>query len=241
MNILDLLTIIKALAEFGILIICGAVVVWQNVNDKIRQKERDEEYSTLTQNIIKQLKEQNNFMLQQIIQKVDAGHIITSEEDSDISKVEKELEIYLSEILKEINANRVSLFRYHNGGKDYNGRSFLRMSMTNEVVKGGTALIQPQSQNLFRSMFFGLIHSLEDNGYDYIDDIETIKDNDTGFYYYLKDLGIYAKYSVALYNNHGNIVGFLTVDFASVSDINIEKIIHCLQENKVKIETLLNL
>ena len=238
---MDLVTIIRTISEVGILVVCGAVVVWQNISDKTRQRERDEEYSSFTQNIIAQLKEQNNLMLQQIIQKVDAGHTITSEEDSDTLKVEKELEEYLADILKKINANRVALFRYHNGGKDYNGRSFLRMSMTNEVVSGGTALIQPQSQNLFRSMFFNLMHSLEDNGYDYITNIEDIKECDAGFYRYLKDFGINAKYSVALYNNNNSIVGFITVDFANISNLDTKEIANCLQENKIKIETLLNL
>lgn len=238
---MDLVTIIRTISEVGILVVCGAIVVWQNISDKTRQRERDEEYSSFTQNIIAQLKEQNNLMLQQIIQKVDAGHTITSEEDSDTLKVEKELEEYLADILKKINANRVALFRYHNGGKDYNGRSFLRMSMTNEVVSGGTALIQPQSQNLFRSMFFNLMHSLEDNGYDYITNIEDIKECDAGFYRYLKDFGINAKYSVALYNNNNSIVGFITVDFANISNLDTKEIASCLQENKIKIETLLNL
>lgn len=238
---MELVTIIKAISEVGVLLLCAAVVIWQVVNDKIRQNKKNDDYSSITQDIIEKLGEQNDLMLQQIIQKVDAGHIITSEEDKDISKVERELETYLSQILKDTNANRVSLFRYHNGGKDYNGKSFLRMSMTNEVVKGGTALIQHQSQNLFRSMFFGLIHSLEDNGYDYIEDIENIKDRDTGFYSYLKDFGINSKYSVALYNSHKNIIGFVSVDFANKVDVNQELIVNCLQDKKIKIETLLNL
>ena len=151
---MELIAVIKALLEVGVLALCSAVVIWQVINDKKRQLERDSNYSSFTQEIINQLRDQNDLMLQQIIKKVDMGHTITKEEDNDTARVEKELELYLSQILKETNANRVSLFRYHNGGKDYNGRSFLRMSMTNEVVKCGTGLIQPQCQNLFRSMFF---------------------------------------------------------------------------------------
>lgn len=238
---MELVAVIKAVCEVGVLLLCSAVVIWQVINDRERQSKRNSEYDSITQNIIEKLGEQNDLMLQQIIQKVDSGHIITSEEDKDISKVEKELEIYLSQILKETNANRVSLFRYHNGGKDYNGRSFLRMSMTNEVVKGGTALMQNQSQNLFRSMFFCLIHSLEDNGYDYIEDIETIKEQDTGFYSYLKDFDINAKYSIALYNSCKNIIGFLSIDFSNKSDVDIDIVKECLQDKKIKVETLLNL
>ncbi len=238
---MEIVTIIKAISEVGVLVLCAAVVIWQVINDRNRQNKREEEDGSITQDIIDQLKEQNDLMLKEIIQKVDMGHTITQEEDKDISKVEKELELYLSQILKETNANRVSLFRYHNGGKDYSGRSFLRMSMTNEVVKGGTALIQHQSQNLFRSMFFGLIHSLEDNGYDYIDDIENIKERDTGFYSYLKDFDIMSKYSIALYSSYKNIIGFITIDFANKDDANVNVISDCLQDKKIKVETLLNL
>ena len=238
---MEFMTIIKAVAEFGFLIICGGIVIWEVLNDKKRQAQVEKNYDDFMGTIIDKLNEQNSAMLQQILNRVENGHVITSEEDKDISKVEKELEFYLDEILKETNANRVSIFRYHNGGKDYNGRSFLRMSMTNEVVKGGTALIQPQSQNLFRSMFFGLIHSLEDNDYDIIKDIEDIEEQDSGFYGYLKDFGIEAKYTMALHNNEHSIVGFMTLDFAKKEDLNQEHLLSYLPEKKVKIETLLNL
>lgn len=238
---MEFMTIIKAVAEFGFLIICGGIVIWEVLNDKKRQAQVEKNYDDFMGTIIDKLNEQNSAMLQQILNRVENGHVITSEEDKDISKVEKELEFYLDEILKETNANRVSIFRYHNGGKDYNGRSFLRMSMTNEVVKGGTALIQPQSQNLFRSMFFGLIHSLEDNDYDIIKDIEDIEEQDSGFYGYLKDFGIEAKYTMALHNNEHSIVGFMTLDFAKKEDLDQEHLLTYLPEKKVKIETLLNL
>lgn len=238
---MELATIIQLISEVGILIICAAVVIWQVITDKTKQQKHQDSFQEISESIIKSLKDQNDFMLEQIINKVDTGHMISPEEDSNISKIERELEMYLAEILRETGANRASLFRYHNGGKDYNGRSFLRMSMTNEVVKGGTALIQHQSQNLFRSMFYGLIRSLEDNGYDFVDDIENIKENDTGFYRYLRDFDIAAKYSVALYGFTGKIIGFINVDFANKNDVDLEKITNCLNGKKVKIETLLNL
>ena len=238
---MELATIIQLISEVGILIICAAVVIWQVITDKTKQQKHQDSFQEISESIIKSLKDQNDFMLEQIINKVDTGHMISPEEDSNISKIERELEMSLAEILRETGANRASLFRYHNGGKDYNGRSFLRMSMTNEVVKGGTALIQHQSQNLFRSMFYGLIRSLEDNGYDFVDDIENIKETDTGFYRYLRDFDIAAKYSVALYGFTGKIIGFINVDFANKNDVDLEKITNCLNGKKVKIETLLNL
>lgn len=238
---MELATIIQLVSEVGILIICAAVVVWQVITDKTKQQKHQDSFQEISESIIKSLKDQNDFMLEQIIKKVDTGHMISPEEDSNISKTERELEMYLAEVLRETGANRASLFRYHNGGKDYNGRSFLRMSMTNEVVKGGTALIQHQSQNLFRSMFYGLIRSLEDNGYDFVDDIENIKETDTGFYRYLRDFDIAAKYSVALYGFTGKIIGFINIDFANKNDVDLERITNCLNGKKVKIETLLNL
>lgn len=238
---MELATIIQLVSEVGILIICAAVVVWQVITDKTKQQKHQDSFQEISESIIKSLKDQNDFMLEQIIKKVDTGHMISPEEDSNISKIERELEMYLAEVLRETGANRASLFRYHNGGKDYNGRSFLRMSMTNEVVKGGTALIQHQSQNLFRSMFYGLIRSLEDNGYDFVDDIENIKEADTGFYRYLRDFDIAAKYSVALYGFTGKIIGFINIDFANKNDVDLERITNCLNGKKVKIETLLNL
>lgn len=238
---MEFITLLAKVSELGILVVCGAVIIWQIINNHTQQEKRTEEYDNIIKKIIETQKEHSDLLLQQIINKIDNGHIISAQEDKDISKIEKELEFYLGEILKETNANRVSLFRYHNGGKDYNGKSFLRMSMTNEIVKGGTAPIQQQSQNLFRSMFFSLVHSLEDNGQDYIDDISNLKEVDNGFYEYLKEFGIEAKYTIAVHNYKNDIIGFITLDYANKCDINLDMVINCLQDKKVKIETLLNL
>lgn len=238
---MEFMTLLSKVSELGILVVCGAAIIWQIINNHKEQSKRTEEYDNLMQKLIERQKEESELLLNQLINKIDNRHTITSQEDKDISKIEKELEFYLTEILKTTNANRVSLFRYHNGGKDYNGRSFLRMSMTNEVVKGGTALIQPQSQNLFRSMFFSLVHSLEDNGCDYIEDIENLRDVDNGLYGYLKNFGIESKYTIAVHNDQGDIVGFITLDFASKTDCIPKEVEACLQEKKIKIETLLNL
>ena len=238
---MELAVIVQTLSEVGILILCAAVVIWQVVNDKVRQQKREDKYEATTNEFIEALKEQNEQMLEKIINKVDMGHMISSEEDKNTSRVEKELETCLDDVLKETGANRVSLFRYHNGGKDYNGRSFLRMSMTNEVVSGGTAPIQQSSQNLFRSMFFSLIGSLEETGVSYIKDVETVKDIDNGFYGYLKYFDIRAKYSTAVYNEKHSIVGFLTVDFHNLEGINDDNVIRVLSEIKLKVEALLNL
>lgn len=238
---MEFVTIMKAATEISVLLLCAAVVIWQTINDRNRQTDREKEYSQMTQGIIDKLKEQNDTMLQEILHKVDTGHMITSEEDRDITKIEKEIEAYIAQILKETGANRVALFRYHNGGKDYNGRSFLRMSMTNETVSGGTLPIQQQSQNLFRSVFFGLVHSLEDNGYDYINDVEEIQKTDAGFYHYLNDFGIKSKYTFALYNTSKTIIGFITIDFATPGKEHTDIVLECMQDKKIKIETLLNL
>ena len=66
---MELIAVIKALLEVGVLALCSAVVIWQVINDKKRQLERDSNYSSFTQEIINQLRDQNDLMLQQIIKR----------------------------------------------------------------------------------------------------------------------------------------------------------------------------
>ena len=49
---MELVTIIKAISEVGVLLLCAAVVIWQVVNDKIRQNKKNDDYSSITQDII---------------------------------------------------------------------------------------------------------------------------------------------------------------------------------------------
>ena len=69
---MEFMTIIKAVTEFGFLIICGGIVIWEVLNDRKRQTQVEKNYDDFMGTIIDKLNEQNSAMLQQILNRVNS-------------------------------------------------------------------------------------------------------------------------------------------------------------------------
>lgn len=126
------------------------------------------------------------------------------------------------------------------GGRGLNKISFLKMSMTNEVVKIGVQPFMSEFQNQFRSMFSFLVHEIDTVGYCNIENIEDIKDKDASMYEFLKVRNIQANFVVGIKNEEGTTIGFICVEFLDKDNVNKEQVIKSLKNKKIKIETLLS-
>lgn len=191
-----------------------------------REKERKEE------------RERYNQMVDDIITGVHNAHL-TPNESKNIAYIEKQINDTLNTILKETDASRVSIVKYHNGNKDMTGKSFLKMSMTNEVINIGVASMMTSFKDVFRSFLSYWCHEIEENGYCIIEDTENIKEQDITLYQYLKTINVQAKYGMALKDNYNNVIGILCIEFLDKDDFDIKKIKTSLDENFSKIETLI--
>lgn len=191
-----------------------------------REKERKEE------------RERYNQMVDDIITGVHNAHL-TPNESKNIAYIEKQINDTLNTILKETDASRVSIVKYHNGNKDMTGKSFLKMSMTNEVINIGVASMMTSFKDVFRSFLAYWCHEIEENGYCIIEDTENIKEQDITLYQYLKTINVQAKYGMALKDNYNNVIGILCIEFLDKDDFDVEKIKTSLDENFSKIETLI--
>lgn len=191
-----------------------------------REKERKEE------------RERYNQMVDDIITGVHNAHL-TPNESKNIAYIEKQINDTLNTILKETDASRVSIVKYHNGNKDMTGKSFLKMSMTNEVINIGVASMMTSFKDIFRSFLAYWCHEVEENGYCIIEDTEDIKEQDITLYQYLKTINVQAKYGMALKDNYNNVIGILCIEFLDKDDFDVEKIKTSLDENFSKIETLI--
>ena len=191
-----------------------------------REKERKEE------------RERYNQMVDDIITGVHNAHL-TPNESKNIAYIEKQINDTLNIILKETDASRVSIVKYHNGNKDMTGKSFLKMSMTNEVINIGVASMMTSFKDVFRSFLAYWCHEIEENGYCIIEDTENIKEQDITLYQYLKTINVQAKYGMALKDNYNNVIGILCIEFLDKDDFDIKKIKTSLDENFSKIETLI--
>ena len=159
-----------------------------------------------------------------------------------MTKIDEEIDVFLEKTLVACNASRVSLIKYHNGGNDMLGNSILKMSMSNEKCAAGVIHILGSFQNQLRSFSTLLVKELNEKGICFIEDIENIKNIDNSIYQYLKQIGIKAKYTIAITNIKTNcVIGYMSIDFANNEHIDLEQVKHCLQDKKLKIEALLNL
>lgn len=223
---LDVATI-TALAKLlfdglAILVIIFLYIKSNNSRDKERKEDRD----------------RYNKMVDDIITGVHNAHL-TPNESKDIAYIEKQINDNLNTILKETGASRVSIVKYHNGNKDMTGKSFLKMSMTNEVINVGVASMMTSFKDIFRSFLAYWCHEVEENGYCIIKDVEEIKDKDVTLYQYLKTINVEAKFGVALKDSYDNVIGILCIEFLNKDDFHKKVIEDSIKKNFPKLETLI--
>ena len=101
-------------------------------------------------------------IIEQILEAVRQPHILTTEENNRMTKIDEEIDIFLEKTLVACNASRVSLIKYHNGGNDMLGNSILKMSMSNEKCAAGVFHILGSFQNQLRSFSTLLVKELNE-------------------------------------------------------------------------------
>ena len=219
----------------AILIVFILYIKGNQKRDKEYEAEREEQRKRN-----KELQENYNSMIQDIIKGVSKKHL-TPIESKNIGKIEKEINDIINQILLETGASRVCIVKYHNGNKDMTGKSFLKMSMTNEVVNLGVAPMMSDFRDLFRSLLAYWCHEIETKECCIISDTEDLKDIDITMYQYLTVRNIEAKYGIGLKDNDGNIIGFICIEYLNKSDFDLKKINNVMIKDFPRIETLVSL
>lgn len=179
-------------------------------------------------------------MVERIILGVNQSHL-TPKESQNIALIEKQINDIINVILKDTQASRVCIVKYHNGNKDMTGKSFLKMSMTNEVVNIGVASMMGEFKDVFRSLLAYWCHEIETKDYCVIDDVESLRSIDLTMYQYLKTRNIEAKYGLPLKDINNNTIGFMCIEFLDKNDFDIDRIYKSVKLNFPKIETLISI
>lgn len=143
---MGLTEMIKSVSEVGVLIICGAIVLCGYISTQKALKKEKEELQEKYDGIIKTA-------VDSALKNNSSQHVLSAEEDRNTYKIEEQINYYLKEILITTNSSRISLIRYHNGGRDMSGLPFLKMSVTNEFCKRGIQPMIREVQGCFRSLF----------------------------------------------------------------------------------------
>ena len=268
---MEVIETIKMVAELGFMIVASGIVLWQvythsnrtnkkekqdsNIQNEERKLKNDRyekmlddiqnKQNTFIQMLIEEQKKQDNrcqSMVEKMIEIMREPHILTKEENNRMTQIDEEIDSFLERTLVVCNASRVSLIKYHNGGNDMLGNSILKMSMSNEKCAAGIVHMLNNFQNQLRSFSTYLMKELNEKGICFIEDVENIQMIDNSLYQYMKQIGVKAKYSIAINDTkNGTVIGYLNIDFANNEHINLEQVKHCLNDKKLKIETLLNL
>ena len=140
-----------------------------------------------------------------------AGHVLTPEEDKIAISIDKAINSYLQTAVTDLGASRAFLARYHNGGKDMNSISFLKVSITNEAVARGYQLVMGEFQNQFRAMVGYPVNLIDTTGHCLVSDLEEIRDADIGTYELLKARKVRSFYCHKVTNEEGYVVGALCI------------------------------
>lgn len=114
------------------------------------------------------------------------------------------------------------------------------MSVRNEIDAPGIKPLRPDFQNVFRNTLAYWCNEILVKDYCYIDDVEEMKEVDTGMYDFMSSRGVQSKYGVSILNHEQLLIGFICVEFMSEHEADINNISKTLMNNKSKIETLLN-
>lgn len=219
---MEWLEITKAIGELGILIVIAGLFLFFYYKDKTA---RDAEFKQLFDAILGK-----------------ETHVLTEEEDRLAKHIEKSITAELQEITNTLQPTRTLLVRYHNGGKDMNGISFLKLSVTNECTNRGVAPVMKEYQNQFRSSINEVCFEIDKNGYMNIPSKESIKEKDRGTYDLMVAKHVRSTYNYALRNATGYIIGFISIiyyeDNATIEDIDTIK--QVMSDKATEISTLLS-
>ena len=211
----------NAMKEIGVSVVCCAI------------------FAVIAYRMFKMFKTQQDKLFDKLLDGIN-NHTLSKEENEKISKIEAEIQNILKECLDETQSSRVSFVRYHNGGRGLNKLSFLKMSMTNEVVKIGVQPFISEFQNQFRAVFSYWVNEIDTKGYCDIENIEDIKIKDTSMYEFLRTRNIQAKFGIGIKNEENTTIGFICIEFLDKDNVRREKVVKSLQNKKIKIETLLH-
>jgi hypothetical protein len=145
----------------------------------------------------------------------------------------------ISQLAKEIGADRVLVFEYSNGSSNLVGLPFLYMTATNEVVTPGTASVFANYQRINTCIVAEFLERLEDKGYFYIENIEEIKNVYPMIYNFMAPNSAKTALFYSLYGIKGTI-GFIVATTVHESSFKRDVGLPRIAQTAQQVSTLLN-
>lgn len=129
------------------------------------------------------------------------------------SAIDFEIFNRLDQDKERLNADRIQVYEFHNGGHYANGRSALKTTCTYESVRSGNKSFISQMSCIPLGCIPNFINELLTKYTVEVQDIETIKSVMPSTYSLQKTMGVKSFYSTIICNGEGDPVGFVSIQF----------------------------
>lgn len=136
------------------------------------------------------------------------------------SDIDMKIHSRLEEIKEYLNADRVQIYDFHNGGHYANGRSALKTSCSFEVVRNGVKGYQKELQSVPLSCIPQFIQALLQSGKLKVNNLEDIKSTMPSTYQLKKGQNVASFYDIILNDEEGEPVGFLAFQYTKINCVN---------------------
>lgn len=134
--------------------------------------------------------------------------------------IDSEIICRMESIKELLNADRVQIYDFHNGGHYANGRSALKVSCSYEVCRTGIKACQMYLQSIPLSCIPQFIKTLLNKNELKVDDLENIKNDMPATYELKKDQKVASFFDVILNNKNNEPIGFLAIQYCNKNKVS---------------------
>lgn len=129
----------------------------------------------------------------------------------------------MEEVKELLNADRVQVYDFHNGGHFANGRSALKVSCTYEVCRAGIKSYQMYLQSIPLNCIPQFIKKLLNENRMKINNLEEIKDLMPATYSLKKSQNVKSYFDIILNNEFNEPIGFLAIQYENENKVNFSE------------------
>lgn len=129
----------------------------------------------------------------------------------------------MEEVKELLNADRVQVYDFHNGGHFANGRSALKVSCSYEVCRAGIKSYQMYLQSIPLNCIPQFIKMLLNKNRMIINDLEEIKDIMPATYSLKKSQNVKSYFDIVLNNEENEPIGFLAIQYENENKVNFSE------------------
>lgn len=129
----------------------------------------------------------------------------------------------MEEVKELLNADRVQVYDFHNGGHFANGRSALKISCTYEVCRAKIKSYQMYLQSIPLNCIPQFVSKLLNDNKMQINNLEDIKEIMPATYSLKKSQNIKSYFDIILNNEFNEPIGFLAIQYENENKVNFSE------------------